>query len=78
MESNIDTYNIAKRWILEDERPHVVGLDFCGNPHKNRFQDYLDPIFNDAKESGIKTTLHCAEIQDVYDENEAILDYNPD
>ena len=56
----------------------MVGLDFCGNPHKNSFTDYIDPIFKEAKESGIKTTIHCAEVKDTDEENAAIMDFAPD
>lgn len=54
----------------------VVGIDFCGNPYNNSFNDFLS-VFQCAKKDGFKTTLHAAEIKDSKKEVLSMLDFQP-
>ena len=39
-----------------------MGVDLCGDPTVNSFS-ILKPIFERAREIGMKITLHCGEIE---------------
>ncbi|OMJ85567.1 hypothetical protein SteCoe_13113 [Stentor coeruleus] len=53
-----------------------VGLDFSGNPMANKFNYYVE-VFNEARKSGLKITVHTAEIEDEEDTVD-ILNFRPD
>lgn len=42
----------------------IVGLDFSGNPHGGRFEDF-SPLFDSAKERGLGLTVHTAETKEL-------------
>ena len=54
----------------------VIGIDFCGNPSTGYFRQFR-PLFERARELGLKTTVHCAEINNPEDTDE-IIDFKPD
>ena len=64
----------------------VVGVDLGGNPTKQDFRDFL-PLFQKARNAGLKVTLHCAEIhcsdngnesmRRARDEAAAMLEFRP-
>lgn len=41
--------------------PFIAGLDYSGNPFKNTFKDY-EKLFIKARDEGLKTTVHIAEL----------------
>ncbi|XP_047117046.1 adenosine deaminase-like protein [Schistocerca piceifrons] len=53
----------------------VVGIDLSGHPCKGRIEDFL-PLLQKARSSGLKLSLHCAEVPNV-DEVEKILKFKP-
>jgi adenosine deaminase len=59
----------------------VVGVDLGGNPTLGDFRMFL-PIFVDARQAGLKVTLHCAEVDcdegPRYEELKAMFDFLPD
>jgi len=57
----------------------VVGVDLCGNPFKGEIRIF-GPAFARAKESGLKLTLHFAEIplSATDDELDTMLNWKPD
>jgi len=61
---------------LASTSPLIVGLDFSGNPSLSSFQAYL-PVFQSARQMGLKTTIHAAEIPDEA-EFRAILEFGPE
>ena len=61
----------------------IVGLDFSGNPHGGRFEDF-SPLFDTAKDRGLGLTVHTAEVRELSDsvdprteedDTEAILNF---
>ena len=65
-----------KSLSLASSSPFIVGLDFSGNPSISSFEHYL-PVFQSARESGLKTTIHAAEIPSE-SEFRTILQFKPD
>ena len=68
-----------------DKNPRVVGMDLGGNPTKQDFRLFCSH-FERARASGLRITLHCAEIPcdpqsannpRAYQEAKAILDFAP-
>ncbi|XP_034244895.1 adenosine deaminase-like protein [Thrips palmi] len=55
----------------------VVGVDLSGNPSCGNVTDEILPLFTNARVSGLKIALHCAEIPNE-DEVEAILKFKAD
>lgn len=70
--------NIREAIVANAAHPDiVVGVDLSGNPKcGNVVQDIL-PLFTQARISGLKIALHCAEIPNEY-EVEEMLKYNAD
>ncbi|KAJ8969335.1 hypothetical protein NQ317_014596 [Molorchus minor] len=59
---------------MRNKYPDIIkGIDLSGNPHLGCFDKEL---FNKAKENGLKTTIHCAEIIN-NDEVMEILNFGP-
>jgi adenosine deaminase len=71
LEDALDTVELATKF-----EGSVVGIDFSGNPTKNDFKMYLES-FERARELGLKTTVHFAEVFNEEDA-QAILDFGPD
>jgi adenosine deaminase len=44
----------------------IVGLDFSGNPHGGRFEDF-SPLFDTARDRGLGLTVHTAETRELSD-----------
>ena len=44
---------------------YVVGMDLGGNPAKADFRDFL-PVLQEAKDQGIKLTLHCGKSSSLF------------
>ena len=77
--------------LFQQNESLVVGVDLGGNPAKQDFRLFA-PIFTKVRESGLKVTLHCAEIscgndngatdspseQTAYQEATAMLAFQPD
>mmetsp|Transcript_386 Transcript_386/g.490 ORF Transcript_386/g.490 Transcript_386/m.490 type:complete len:322 (+) Transcript_386:233-1198(+) len=55
----------------------VVGIDFSGNPTKGVFSDFV-PILLQARNQGLKITVHCAEVDDPQEVKQIITDFRPD
>lgn len=55
----------------------VVGVDLSGNPSCGKVEEDLLPLFREARVSGLKVALHCAEVPNE-DEVEAILKFQAD
>ena len=51
---------------LRKEFSVICGIDFSGNPSKGRFSDF-EVLLRDARDSGLKITLHAAEVPDPED-----------
>lgn len=52
----------------------IVGIDLCGNPGKGKFPE---EIFETARNSGLKVTLHCAEFAN-HEDNDRMICFKPD
>ena len=65
-----ENLNLARSYSV------CVGLDFSGNPAVGKFRDFIE-VFEKARELGIKTTVHTAEIEDDEDTLD-ILNFKPD
>jgi adenosine deaminase len=60
-----ETMRIIEEVGLFDPQTHdqvIVGLDFSGNPLGGRFEDFVS-VFHRARELGLKTAIHCGEVQ---------------
>lgn len=44
----------------------VVGVDLSGNPSCGNVTDDILPLFSEARASGLKIALHCAEVNLVF------------
>ena len=71
--------NIEEAWEnleLAKSSEICVGLDFSGNPEIRKFNDFIE-VFSQAREYGLKITVHTGEIQDDEDTLD-ILNFKPD
>jgi len=55
-----ETIKLAQEYMLTSEGI-VVGLDFSGNPYKGNASDFVEMLLS-AKSSGLKLSVHAAEI----------------
>ncbi|CAG9133959.1 unnamed protein product [Plutella xylostella] len=53
----------------------VVGIEISGDPSVGKFQTFV-PLLENAKNAGLKVTLHCGEVCNP-DEVQEMLDFNP-
>jgi len=70
--------NLARQTLdlaLKYKKRGVVGIEFSGPP-PNPFSDFQE-YFEEAKEKGLGTTIHCAEWNDIED-TMSILKFKPD
>lgn len=51
----------------------IVGLDFSGNPLGGKFSDF-SPLFINAREQGLKLTVHTAELKELSEVNDSTDD----
>lgn len=58
METNVEAYELAKKYIIDEKSKYIVGLDFSGDPRTNSFEDYIENIFQPARDLGIKISVH--------------------
>ena len=58
METNIEAFELAKKFICDEKSKYIVGLEFSGEPNTNSFEDYVENIFQPARELGIKISIH--------------------
>ena len=61
----------------KDNKKYIIGIDFSGDPTKNNFSDYLK-IFQEARKSGLKVTIHSPEISSSNLELKNMLNFQPD
>jgi len=73
MESNIEAYELAKTLIVDKKSKYIVGLEFSGDPRTNSFGDYIESIFQPARDLGIKISVHTAEIEDHHEETAKVF-----
>ena len=52
--------NLALQYKKENES-FFVGVELSGDPRSGKFSDFTD-LFRRAKESGLRVSLHCAEL----------------
>lgn len=72
------TLDLVRRY-LNDNPPVIVGLDFSGNPAvKNTGFHHFESIFTQARNAGLKVTLHFAEGYDDRQDTDDILAFEPD
>ena len=58
METNIESFELAKKYIVDEKCKYIVGLEFSGDPSTNSFEDYIPDIFQPARDLGIKISVH--------------------
>lgn len=61
VEEALENVNLAIS-LHESRNEYLVGVDLGGNPLKNDFR-HFEASFLRARESGLKVTLHCGEVQ---------------
>lgn len=71
-----DAYSHEANPVIAPWGPTVVGIDFSGNPTVNSFADFRD-VFESARDAGLRTCVHFAEVDDEDDTNE-VLSFGPD
>ncbi|EGF79528.1 hypothetical protein BATDEDRAFT_20019 [Batrachochytrium dendrobatidis JAM81] len=73
LEDGLETVQLAKEFMDQG----VVGVDLCGEPSAGNFKD-LEPAFIQAREAGLKVTLHVAEIKNHEQETRDMIHFMPD
>lgn len=73
LEQALETLKLA-----EIDREYIVGLDLSGDPNVKSFERF-HPVFNQAKQMNLSTTIHIGELPDdeCLQENNLILDFKP-
>jgi len=71
-EEAMETVKLA----IEYSDKGVCGIDLSGNPTVGKFSTFI-PALSHAKKSGMKTTIHFAEVYNP-DESKEMLDFKPD
>jgi adenosine deaminase len=61
IDENAETLDIAVRVSSRDSV--VIGVDFSGNPHNGRFDDFVS-MLRICRDAGLFITVHAAEIED--------------
>lgn len=74
----VDCMRKSLETILQHQKKssYIVGIDLCGDPYVGHFNDFVH-LFQKAREEGLKTTAHFAEVPRFEDLCE-ILDFKPD
>ena len=73
---SIDSAKENLKIAAEAKEYNVVGIDLCGDPSVNEFSMFRE-VFEDARNIGLKTTIHCAEL-DTPKETDDIINFGPD
>ncbi len=53
-----------------------MGVEFSGNPVEGAFPDYIE-VFEEARASGFKISVHSCEFRKQNNEQDFILDFKP-
>ena len=71
-----NTVKLAKKY---KDSGYIVGFDYSGNPYQKTFT-YFQPVFQEARDAGLKTVVHCAELPDekTLKETYDVLEFAPD
>lgn len=79
LEEANDTLDLAIEFARRDvDDPIIVGIDFSGNPTISTFRSFL-PIFQRAREAGLKSSIHIGEkLHDTDDLNCVLFDFRPE
>jgi len=64
--------------IKEFNSPYIVGIELSGDPRSGSFDTFSALIDEFRQESGLKVSIHCAEVEEQMNETQAIIDFNPD
>lgn len=78
IEYSEEVFEVAKKFIVEEKNPYIVGIDFSGHPATSSFKDFKDHLFTPARELGIKLTFHIAEIDGIEEETDHIIEFGPE
>ena len=75
---------LAKKFVIDEPAetgtaPYVVGVDFSGNPAGDgRFADF-EGVLGEARELGLKLSVHCGEVKAMQaEENARVLAFKPE
>uniref|UniRef100_A0A1B0CP12 Adenosine deaminase domain-containing protein n=2 Tax=Lutzomyia longipalpis TaxID=7200 RepID=A0A1B0CP12_LUTLO len=71
-----DTLDVVLK-VREKFPGMIVGIDLSGNPENTNFQDFK-PLLQEARNAGLKLTLHCAETAGTEEENMEMLEFGMD
>ncbi|QIW97103.1 hypothetical protein AMS68_002621 [Peltaster fructicola] len=75
-----ESFSYGSLWHQQHQQhPVVLGIDLCGNPMKGDVSVFT-PLFLRAQRSGLRTTVHFAEVSESSTEKEltTILSWKPD
>lgn len=61
IDENAETLDMAVR--MSSRKSVIVGIDFSGNPHNGRFDDFIS-MLKMCRDNGLFVTVHSAEIHD--------------
>jgi len=71
-----ETLALAKKYKSSG---YILGIDYSGNPFQKTFT-YFQEVFQEARDSNLKTVVHCAELPDekTLQETYDVLKFKPD
>lgn len=63
--------------FIDSGNKYVVGIELSGDPRVGDFGTFRGELVR-AKESGVKISLHCAEVIEQAGENQAMIEFEPE
>lgn len=63
--------------IQQVQSKYICGIELSGDPRQGNFNEFI-PVFHQARQQGLKISLHCAETEEQASEAQSMIDFKPD